>query len=157
MADTIWATDLWPAGFWADGLWTNEGAPDPPDPTPVVETFSGGFFFGFDHHLARRRRREREEEEARTEAQAIQDQLDREIALLLRQQEAKDEQRRELERLQALADQYAGTKQPVPRRVSTALLKAYEERSRNALEQLQREVERMLEEEELALMIILNQ
>lgn len=146
-----WAA-IW-APVWAP-VWT-QTAPEP-EPTPATQP-SGGFFFGFDRHLAERRRREREEEEARTEAEAIQAELDRQIALELRKQEARDAERADLGRLQALADRYAGTKQPVTRRVSAALLKAQEERTRNALEQLEREVERMLDEEGIAVMLILNQ
>lgn len=154
MADTLWAVDFWPVGFWADGFWTNQGAPEP---TPVVQP-TGGFFFGFDRHLHLERLRKREEEELAEQRRQIQDETDRQIAELLHAQEAKDAERAELKRLQALADQYAGTKQPVSRRVAAALLKANEERTRNALEQMRREIERMLEEEELVvLQLLLNE
>lgn len=122
-----------------------------------AEQPSGGYFNDFDAHASRRRKRKREEEERLEEAQQIQAELDREIARLLHEQEAKDAERADLQRLQSIADRYVGTRQPVTKRVSTALLKAYEERSRNALEQFHREMERMLEEDEIAVMLILNQ
>jgi hypothetical protein len=122
----------------------------------VQDTASGGFFFGFDHHLAERRRRKKYEEELREEEAQIQAELDREIARLLHEQEALDAERADLARVQALADKYAGTKQPVPRSIAASLLKAQEERSRNSLLQLQREMERMLEEEEIAVILLLN-
>jgi hypothetical protein len=116
---------------------------------------SGGFFFGFDRHLAERRRRKEEEEKRRREESDIQADMDREIARLLHEQEARDAERADLARVQALADKYAGTKQPVSRRVAASLLKAQEERTINALEQLQREVARMFEEEEAAVVAAL--
>lgn len=117
----------------------------------------GGFFYDFERHRAKRRKRIEEEEEAEREAQSIQDKLDREIADLLRVQEAKDAERAELARIQALADKYAGTliSQGVTRRAAAAVLKAQEERTRNALEQMQRELDRMYEEEELAVIHLL--
>ena len=133
---------------------------DAPPPVVVIDTPNTGgygFFNEYDAYRRRRRKREEEERQARIESDEIQAALDREIAMLLREQEAKDAERAELERIQALADKFSGTKQPVSRRVSAALLKAYEERTRNALEQLAREIERMLEEEEMAvLQILLN-
>ncbi len=128
----------------------------PPEPPPQPEVSSGGFYLEYELYQAKRRKRRKEEEEAREHAEALAE-LDRAIALELRKQEEKDAERAELERLQALADRYAGTKQPVTRRVSASLLKAQEERTRNSLEQLQREMERMLEEDELSIMLILNQ
>lgn len=128
-------------------------------PVVVADTTvtGGGFFIEYELYSLRKRKRRRDEERAQAEADQIQLELDREIAKLLREQEAKDAERDDLARIQSLADQYAGTRQPVTRRVSTALLKAYEERSRNALEQLEREIFRMQEEEEMAvLQILLN-
>jgi hypothetical protein len=121
---------------------------------PASET-SGGFFFGFDRHLAERRRRKEREEELKREADEIQAELDREIARLLHEQEARDAERADLARIQALADRYAGTKQPVPRKIAASLLKAQEERTRNSLLQLQREMQQMFEEEEAAVIAVL--
>ncbi len=59
--------------------------------------------------------------------------------------------------LQSMADRYAGAKQDVPRNIAATLIKAYEERSHNALEQLERELERMFEEEEVAALLMLTQ
>jgi hypothetical protein len=117
---------------------------------------SGGWIYhAFALHREARRRRKEREEEAKREADEIQAEIDREIARLLREQEARDAERADLARIQSIADQYAGTRQQVPKNISIAMLKAYEERSRNALEQLRREIDRMLEEEELAVMVML--
>lgn len=119
----------------------------------VTDTNSGGYFYDIDaHHSARSRRKERERE---LKLDEIELERDREIARLLHEQEARDADRADLTRIQALADRYAGTRQPVPRNIAAALLKAQEERSRNALEQLQREVERQLEEESIAIAALL--
>ena len=120
---------------------------------PEIEAVqsSGGyaFYLAFEQHQERRRRRKRREEELRLEE--IQAETDREIAKLLHEQEAIDDERADLARIQALADEYAGTRQPVPRNIAASLLKAQEERTRNALEQLQREMDRLLEEESVAI------
>jgi Skp family chaperone for outer membrane proteins len=118
---------------------------------------SGGFFFDYDRAVRQQRRRKREREEAEEEAKKIQDALDREIAELLHKQEAKDAERADLERIQVLADKYAGKamREGLPRKVSAAILKAQEERSFNALQQMQREINRMLEEEEVAVIMAL--
>ena len=114
---------------------------------------SGGFFTEFEAARTRRLRRKREEERRQREAEAIQDAVTREIAEFLVEQEAKDEERLELSRIQALADQYAGhgMKIGLTRQVSAAILKAHEERSFNALQQMAREIERSMEEEEAAI------
>lgn len=120
--------------------------------------FSGGFGLAFEAHRTRRHRRKEREQQEQREVDEIQAELDREIARLLYEQQAKDADRDDLARIQKMADQYAGTRQAVPRNIAAALLKAQEERSRNALEQLQREMERMLQDEEIAaLLVILNQ
>lgn len=116
--------------------------------TPVTAT--GGFWPEYDRFAAERRRRKREEDERKAEAERIQDTLDRQIAQLLREQEAKDAERAELTRLQRLADTYSGKSLGLPRKVSDALINAYEARSRNALEQLAREIAKAQEEEEMA-------
>lgn len=129
------------------------GADAPPPAPTVTDSNSGGYFFDIDAHYMRRRVRKQREEEL--ELDEIQAETDREIARLLHEQEAKDADRADLERIQAIADRYAGTRQPVPRNIAASLLKAQEERSRNALEQLQREIERQLEEETIAIAAML--
>jgi hypothetical protein len=124
---------------------------------PVTDTNSGGFYFGYDRVRAERLRRKKELDEQREEQERIEDEQAREIARLMRAQEQKDAERQDLERLQALADRYAGQamREGVSRRASAAILNAAEARTRNALEQMQREIERMYEEEEAALVAAL--
>lgn len=125
--------------------------------TPVVsDQPSGGFFYDFDHYRAQKQRRKKREQDELAEIKAIDEPTTREIAQLLRVQEARDEERADLARLQSLADQYAGTAQGLPRPITATLLKAYEERSRNALEQLQREMSQLADEEDVSIMLILN-
>lgn len=123
---------------------------------PAVDSGSGGFFFGFDHHLARRERKKREREERERETRAIEDPVMREIAELLRQQEQQDAERDELQRLQALADRFATKPLGLPARTRAALYDATEARTRNSLQKMQREIERMYREEEAALIALLN-
>jgi hypothetical protein len=125
---------------------------------PVVQQESGGgFYFGFDRIRYEREKRKREQEELEAETQAIQDSTDREIAKLLREQEARDAERAELTRLQTLADRFAGQamKAGVSRKVSAAILKANEERTVSSLQAMQRQIEQMLEEEMISINISL--
>jgi hypothetical protein len=125
---------------------------------PVVQQDAGGgFYFGFDRIRYEREKRKREQEELDAETQAIQDSTDREIAKLLREQEAKDAERAELTRLQTLADKYAGQamKQGVSRKVAAAILKANEEKTASSLLAMQRQIEQMLEEEMISINISL--
>jgi hypothetical protein len=117
---------------------------------PAQDSGGGGFWHAYDHVAHERRRRKREEEERAAEAQQIQDDLDRQIAQLMREQEAKDADKADLQRLQKLADAHAGKKLGLPKKVSDALINAYEARTRNALEQLRREIEQAETEELLA-------
>lgn len=159
MADTgltVWAAGFWPDDFWAAGFWSSD---DTPPPVVPEQPTGGGYAFHneYDAYEQRRNARRRAEKRRREEEAEIKDKVDREIAQLLRVQEEKDAEREDLARIQALADQYAGqgSRLGLPKRVSTAILKAHEERSRNALEQVMREIERMREEEEFALIAAL--
>lgn len=124
---------------------------------PSTESNAGGWGFwnqAEQHRMERERRRKREleiEEETRDieEAQA------REIAKLLREQEERDADRAELQRLQQLADRFSGKKIDLPKRVASALINAQVERSRNSLLQLQREVAQAMDEEEAILIALL--
>jgi hypothetical protein len=126
----------------------------PPVPAAAASP-SGGFFYDIDSFRSRKRRERDRLARHESDTRDLQD-TEREIAELLRDQERRDIERDELARIQRLADEYSGRNLGLPRRVSASLLKAYEERTRNSLEQLQRELERMLEEEEIALILILN-
>ncbi len=124
-------------------------------PVVVVETPSGGFYFGFDHALAKRNKRKRELEEQRKEQETIEDAQSRELAQLINKQEAKDAEREDLVRLQALADQFSRKGVDVPRPMLASVLKASEERTKASLEQMRRQAERMIDEEEFALIVAL--
>lgn len=135
--------------FSPSGLLTDASAP------VVVEqpVTGGGFYYAFEYHRALREKRKRLEREREEAEREIQDETDRNIAQLLHEQEAKDAERDELQRIQRMADEYAGRamQEGVSRRAAAAILKAQEERSFNALMQMQREIERMFEEEEVAI------
>lgn len=155
MADTgrtVWADLFWADGFWAAGFWSGD---DTPVPTPTPDQPTGGFFLGFDHALAKRNRRKKELEDQKREQEEIEDAQAREIAKLISEQEAKDAEREDMARLQALADQFARKGVEVPRPMLASVLKASEERTKASLEQMRRQAERMLDEEEFALIVAL--
>lgn len=129
-----------------------------PQPVTSTDAFSGGFLHAYELEQSRRRKKRREQEELEEDAQALKDQLDREIALLLRKQEAEDERRAELDRLQRLVRDHSRNALELSDRAKIAYLRALTQANFSAMEALDRELQRQLEEEEItALMILLNE
>lgn len=158
MADTgrtVWADGFWADGFWAAGFWAGGDAPPTPTPTPDPPSGGGGWWPDFDHVRHTRAKRKRELEQQAREQEAIADEQAREIARLMREQEAKDAERADLERLQKLADTYATKVPDFPKPVRLAILNAQDARTKNSLQQMQRMVEQMEEEEMLAIQSVL--
>lgn len=109
---------------------------------------SGGWWPDWEYLRKQRRKRQREIEEAKSEAQRIQDELDRQIALEQRRIEAEQAEKADLERLQRLADRYAAQKMPeLPKPVRVAILNAKDARTKNSLEQMRRAIEQANEQE----------
>lgn len=152
MADTVWATGFWPAGFWAEDFWASGDAP-PPTPSPSPPSPSGGWVFHYEMALARRRKRKREIEEAQAESERIEDETTRQIAALMRKQERRDEEREYFERLKNLAREYREA--ALPPRVSDALQIALQRETMSALRALDKELRRVLEEEEMAVLLMM--
>ena len=127
--------------------------------TTTASVNAAGWFYDFDANRDRRRKRQRELDDAEEEAEKLQNKIDREIAQLLHKQERKDEKRKDLERIKSLVKRYESV---TPSEVSSdRVLRALSEAKKKAttanLERLQREFERMVQEEDdfLALVMIL--
>lgn len=118
---------------------------------------SGGWWPWWDGEPERRRQAKKRREEREAELQEIREQTDREIAALLRKQEAEDERRTELARLQTLVDRYQADRQSLelPERVAKAMQKAFESRTPLALEGLYQSMQMLMEEEEAAVIALL--
>ena len=101
--------------------------------------------------------RSKELEDAEKAEQELANKVDAEIAQILHQQERVDAEAEDLQRLQALAERYAERPEGVSDRVALALARAREKRTQGALQALERELTRMQEEEEMALLLLLNQ
>lgn len=126
--------------------------------TPIVTQSSGGGFAYFnDLEVSRQRRlaRRRREKELEDQELEIQDILDRQIAQSLYEQELKDIERADLQRIQSLADSLMNQKTDLPRPMLASVMKAHEERTLNALLQLERVISQTLEEEEAVIAAIL--
>ena len=123
---------------------------------PQQTSSSGGWWAWWDEPERRRKARKRQEERE-AELEEIQQQTDREIAALLRKQEAEDERRAELARLQTLVDRYQAERQSLelPERLAKAMQKAFESRTPLALEGLYQSVQMLMEEEEAAVIALL--
>jgi hypothetical protein len=121
-------------------------------PEPSDEQPSGGWAFYNDYEieLRRRRKRKKERDELEAETERIQNELDRSIAQLLREQEAKDEKRADLNRLKELAKKHADLEaaRQYSERVATAYARAITQGNFSALEALDRELQRAREEDE---------
>lgn len=148
---TIWTGDFTRTG---DGTcWTGDGLDA--CAIPVV-AYSGGYFELDAHvHGVRKRRRELEEQEA--QAEQIKDELDREIAQLLRKQDAEEAEQLEMARLSQLVATFADAKaeEAYNARVSKAMARAAAIQSAATLAQLQIELERQFDEEEVALLLMI--
>jgi hypothetical protein len=109
---------------------------------------SGGWAFWMSYE-----KRKREELEEETEA--IEESVDRDIARFLREQEAQDARRAELDRLGNIARRHADAAEAraYSERVAVALERAIEKGTFSALEALDREIERAQTEEELVLSV----
>lgn len=128
---------------------------------PVTDTIGGGGWrwdSEYDRYLDRKRKkRKREIELAEAEEAAQQlDAVESEIARLLHEQEKKDLERAESERLLRMARRYADSVE-IADKLREAMAKAAALETFGALEALKRELERTAEEEEVALLLILNQ
>lgn len=127
-----------------------------------AEQLSGGwerrryFYTAYERELKRRIDEDNERRQRLEESEAIEEPISREIALLLRQQEAIDAERAELERLKRLVAQYGrdsmGDLSP---RVVSAYTRALAQQNFSALQALDRELRRMMEEEEMAILMVL--
>lgn len=118
-------------------------------PTVADEIVTGGFWHAFEQAQLRRKKKLREIEEAEEEAQSIKEKMDREIALLLREQERQDAERQEQERLRELARRYATDRAQdlYGERVAKAMARAAVQGNFSAIEALVREASRAQEEE----------
>ena len=122
-------------------------------PSVTTERNAGGwpvFALRYEQELSRRSKKRREQEELEQEAREIQDRLDRDIALLLREQEAKDAKRDELARVKQLAEILSAKEaaEQYGERVAKALERARIQGNFSALEALDREIQRARAEEE---------
>ena len=107
---------------------------------------TGGWWAAFERDYERHRARRKREEEENAEIEAIPDVVSREIAQLLREQEAKDAERDELERLRAVARSYDGGE--IDAKFNRALEVAANARSLAAARVLAQEVARVQEEDD---------
>lgn len=133
------------------------GAFDAAAPT-VQESFSGGFFDAFEREQFRRAAKRRRKLEEEDELRAIQDATDREIAQLLRVQEARDAERDDLAQLKRLTENVAReAQQAFTERTAMAYAKALAQQNTAALLAFERAVRQQIDEEDMtALLFLLN-
>lgn len=130
--------------------------------TATVQQNSGGWErrrYFLDHYEARLKRRideEKRRRELELKAEEIADETAREIAQFLHEQERQDAERAEFERLRRLVAEFgAKGAEGLATRVQSAYLRAVVQGNFSAYAALDREIQRMLEEEEIAALIML--
>lgn len=163
MADTVWATGLWPEGFWAEGLWASGDAPPEPEPEAEESATPGRsrrrrsnelhWAHYYDRRLAQARKRKREIEQAQAEL-ATQDEVTQEIAKILHKQERVTETRDHFAQLKSLVKDYKPSEGDSPR-IAEAIAKAQARETMSAYRQLDKELKRMMEDEEVAVLMLL--
>lgn len=114
-----------------------------------VSSSGGGWYIAYELELARRRQERKRREELEEESERIEEETSREIARLLREQEAKEARRADLQRLSALVARYAGRADTAElgQRVQKALSTAASKKTNWSLFSLERELQREREEE----------
>lgn len=119
----------------------------------TAERNAGGFIYAYQRELIRRKRERERRRELEEEAERIEEETTREIAQLLREQEAKDARRAELQRLSQLVDSYARrtAEAELSDRVQRAIDKVTSKGTTWALYALERELQRAIDEEEFVL------
>ncbi len=130
----------------------------------VVENeAAGGWLFlnAWEAEQRKRKARDKRRRELEEETEQIQDALDRQIAQLLREQEAKDDKREDFKRTAELARANADIEaaRQYSERVATAYARVIAQGNYSAIEALERELRRAAEEEEFmlqALMVLLD-
>lgn len=114
-----------------------------------------GFLSAYDAERTRRDAEQRAREEIERYSQAIDDHVTRDIALLLRQQEAHTDAMANQIRLRALLSDVPALPAEMSDRVQAAYVRAATVSSPSSIEALEREIARQYEEEEHAVMMLL--
>lgn len=120
---------------------------------------SGGVWHMLDDYRYRRSQHRKMLEEQEEAARELQDTVDAEIAQLLLKQDKQQEFDSNLARLRAIASNYedSQSKSELPERLQKAVSRAVARNSLSAYLKLQTEIDRAMEEEEVALMLLLNE
>jgi mevalonate kinase len=118
--------------------------------TPEQPSGGWGFLNSYHAELQRRKALAKKRRELEEETEQIQDALDRNIAQLMREQEAIDEKKKDLERLGEIARAQADLEaaKAYSERVAIAYARAITKGTYSALEALDRELQRAQEENE---------
>lgn len=123
---------------------------------PASDTGSAGFSNWYDILENQRRRKEKRKKEDEEVLEQLETKVDREIAQLIRKQEAQDEQRKDLERVKQLVQKYTDLSPKISSdRVNRAIEEAKLKQTLASYEKLQKEFIRMMEEEEVQVMLSL--
>lgn len=131
---------------------------------PVVEVDeeqpSGGWWFRYEQEMFRREDERRELERLKAQAEEIEDDLEREIAKEIREDDTEQVRLAELNRLRDMAIRYRADLQEVASpQVVRAAERAIERGNYSAMEAFERELARMREEEqflEMAVRMVIN-
>jgi tRNA A37 methylthiotransferase MiaB len=114
------------------------------------------FIDAVDKEFLRRRMEQMAREQRELHSRALTDHVEREIALLMRQEEVNDEHRAGRERLRGLIQEHARDADlGLSERAQVAFARALAQGNHSALEALEREIGRQFEDEEHAVFTLL--
>lgn len=123
-------------------------------------TAAGGWLFlnEWEAEKQRRKARERRRKKLEEETEQIEDKLDKQIAQLLRKQEAEDDEREGRKRLVGIAKAHADYEaaREYSERVAIALKRVIRQENYSAIKALERELKRAKEEEELLMIAVMT-
>ena len=119
-----------------------------------VETTTGGwgFWYQWDRENERRRQDAKTLRRKKRQAEQIENELDRKLALAQRELEEKELRTKELARMTKLVERHRHEVSQISDRIDEIYQKAVEKRTYSAREQLDREIRKLREEEDFLIM-----
>ena len=147
----FWIDGYWAEGFWVDGFWKTRD-PVVPDVPVVAETSTGGWVFRREQERYRQEDEARQRKTRKAKARKIADKLDREIALAFIARDEGEAQRKDLERMTNLANEYKGDIIADNARIAQTIEDAVRLGTFSRMQKLARELDQMREEEEFLLL-----
>ena len=120
------------------------------------EAFTGGWAFEYQNEVVRRAKKKKELEELEEKAEKIADDLERQLAIEIHQEEKDKERLAELKRLTKIAEKHEKAVTELGERVTKAYERAIIKQTFSAMEALERTIRQAKEEEDFLVRVTLE-